>query len=311
MCGASVPIIGSKLKNEMNKSNIQLANNLVWIGAVLVFSAVFPLFGQSNDLQSDDFFTETCEETCPHSIKECHYERAQIFLYRAILGAPLACSMIKSSELNALGKLERQVLGIEELSNAVGQLSEKSAKYYKWKLELASAKIELAETYRNKDDYEDFINILDEAGCIYFSIAEQTVHSNNSYLIRTAAIGLIRTGRSLDAVRILKAWSTDDPERSYLIAESLFSLGNRSAASTEYESWISTGCNSKLALIVNNGYRDTWTFLPSRQAADLSLCEQLPMELRSRLENLHRQYGHPNNLPRKSIPSDLFRNLIL
>ena len=173
---------------------------------------------------------------------------------------------------------------------------------------IAYGQVSLARAYTDKKQFALAASTMSNAAEVYKRIEAKTLadayphitspdterHRRQDALIEVA-VGLIRCGQPIRALAVLENVSEQNPERTYLRAEVLFSLGDRPHAGEIYEQWIRSGCDYRYRMITSG---TDWTFLGRLIKGKLpSYCEMLPKELRARLDELHEQFGHPNNLP--------------
>jgi tetratricopeptide (TPR) repeat protein len=168
----------------------------------------------------------------------------------------------------------------------------------------AGAFIELGQTYLRRGDTTRAEEAFSSAQNIYRTLLQAAPRPDS---IAAIAIGFLRSGDPKDSIIAAAELNQHSPMRTYLIAEALFSLGDREGAAREYTAWIDTGCASPLIAMTNDDYGEGWwTYLFSNDKS-LGACEQLPAELRTRLEALRDQTGHLGNLPKSNKPPPLYQ----
>lgn len=277
-------------------------NNLLSvIGAISIFSFSFCVSGQDKPLQQEKQ-QDLCNKECIKSIGLCHLQTA-LYLIHGRDPAESECLRTELSSLDTLEERPRLLLGIKELNSVIANPSGINVELNVVELELANAKIELAHTFFDTGNIDDAEKAMKEAGEVYLRLYKE---KKSQDVALKAVTGLLRSGMTIDALKILSEFSPTDPNRSYLMAEALFSIGNRKSAAAQYEHWIKLDCQSEAIMILNDEYGKRWSLLLLSKPKKQSPCEQLPQELRSRLETLKQQFGHPNNLPVRSYAGTLF-----
>jgi hypothetical protein len=220
------------------------------------------------------------------------------------------CIKAEHASLDTLDPIGRTEQGIRELEAVVSQPSGVVLSQTELRLEMAAAKTALSKLYLASGNLVKADRTMQDAVASYLLLSPKDNGASTSQsLITKIAIGLIRCGKGLDALRELNRLPINNPDRAYLSAEIFFNLGSREISADKYEQWIALGCKSELVMLTNDEYGSNWTFLLEPKPKDFGLCEQLPVELRSRFDSLFQQFAHPNNLPTKNFPSILFRHL--
>ena len=247
----------------------------------------------------------SCEKSCSISIGECHLQRAGYLLHGYDKSAA-DCVRAEFPSFDALSPVARAVLGIKEIDAAVANPGGLEKYVNDLRLEQAGARIALANLYLKEEKTEAAKSSFVEAGSFYLSLFQAARGSANFVELGPAiAAGLLRSGMPVEALEVLKALP-ESSARAYLAAEVFFSIGNRQAAAENYEKWISSDCQFDPVMLLNDEYGRKWTLLIQASSSKLSRCEQVPQELRSRLETLNEVFRHPNNLPARSYPAILF-----
>jgi len=243
-----------------------------------------------------------CEETCPTSPGRCHWQIAQYLFHGGEATLP-PCFDSRQTSVSDLKPTARVLLGIQQLNLALANPSGITRSLLAVHMEKAAAYVNLAHLYFEAHDSQAASAALGSAAREYRSILSDLTNEPSQELIDRLASGLIRAGAPLDAIMALERLPVSDSSRSYLAAEALFSLGDRSGAALYYETWIAGGCQSDIYMVTYNEYGRLWTLLPLKRPSTQTRCEQLPAELRVRLETLREQFRHPDNIPRNSYPS--------
>jgi tetratricopeptide (TPR) repeat protein len=272
---------------------------LLVVGAITIFS--FCANGQDNAPQKETG-QDVCNKECVKSVGLCHLQKA-LYLIHGRDTTEIECIRTELHSLDALEEVPKLLLGIKEINAAIANPLGINVELSSIKLELAGAKITLAHTFFDLGNIDDAEKAMKEAGEIYLTLFKEK--KSQSIVLKVAA-GLLRCGMTIDALKILKELPPTDPNRNYLMGEAFYSIGDRKNAANNYEDWIKLDCQSEAIMLLNDEYGKKWSLLLLSKPEKQSPCEQLPQELRSRLETLKQQFGHPNNLPIQSYPGTLF-----
>jgi tetratricopeptide (TPR) repeat protein len=204
----------------------------------------------------------------------------------------------------SMDAISRFRLAIEELDLAMADKTWSSKDVLHMQFDKAATEISLGRAFIEAGDLQLAGQAFQQSADIYEKLAASLDDSPNSHLsLVEVSAGLIRCGKPLNALKILARLSANDDDGLYLRGEAMMVMGDRENAAALYEKWISTGCSSHLAFLADDEFGKRWSFLLNMKPKDQTKCEQLPQELRSRLETLRTQFGHPNNLPVRSFPS--------
>ena len=247
----------------------------------------------------------SCEKSCSISPGECHLQKAG-YLLHGYEKSVADCVRPEFPFFEALSPVARTVLGIKEIDAAVANPVGLEKYMNDLRLEQAGARIALARLYLKEEKTEAAKSSFLEAGSLYLSFFQAARGAANFVELGPAiAGGLLRSGMPVEALEVLKVLP-ESSARAYLTAEVFFSIGNRQAAAENYEKWISSDCQFDPVMLLNDEYGRKWTLLIQGRPSMLSRCEQVPQELRSRLETLNEVFRHPDNLPARSYPGILF-----
>lgn len=278
-----------------------MSKNLIVLG--FVFSIAITAAGQN---KSASALPAACENACSIPSGLCHFQRAS-YLLHGREDSMADCIRSDAQLFDTLAPITRTLLGIEELDKVIANPSGVTGRLIDLRFEQAAARIVLARLHLNARETDDAERAMKEAGTVYLSLFQ--AERGSSTFAESGpkiAAGLLRCGMATDALRVLSALPPGSSARAYLTAEAFFSIGDRQAASQSYEQWIASGCQSDVVMLLDDEYGRRWTLLLTSKPAKQSRCEQIPQELRSRLETLNQLFHHPNNLPVRSYPGDLF-----
>jgi hypothetical protein len=250
----------------------------------------------------------SCDAHCPESHGFCHW-RLAVFFLRGIEAELPQCVSAQLSALKNLDSTHRILLGIRELDAAISNPAGIEQPISELQLEKGGAYIDLAHSYNAAGDMQSAQAAFRNAVGVYQSIETGKGTSSRDGIAGRIASGMIRANDPMAAISSLQNLPQSNPDRLYLTAEALFAVQNRADAAKYYELWIKNGCNSHLYMLTDDSYGEKWSLLLLKQPTKQSKCEQLPAELRSRLETLNHQFGHPNNIPAHSYPATLFRSV--
>jgi hypothetical protein len=238
---------------------------------------------------------------------KCHYRRS-VFLLHDTYDANDRQFLPDLDTINSMAKRERLLLGMAELKVVSDDPTGINLPRYGVELEQASARLSLAYYYERNRDFSAFERERELARQQFLALFTQASSSepDKLRLAPTIALRLLRCGASADALRVTSALNENDSARDYITAEIQFSLGDRKGASESYERWLKSGCEYEPMMLLSDEYGKKWGLLLRSQPSNQKRCEQLPTEIRTRLENLYEIYGHPNNLPKRSFPATIF-----
>ncbi|HMJ09082.1 MAG TPA: hypothetical protein VK468_08755 [Pyrinomonadaceae bacterium] len=273
---------------------------------VSIVSTVAVIRAQT-DLQKDSH----CERLCLNSVVQCHFKKANYLLRnRVAINDDIAQCIADEFEKSKLEPPARLRLGVAEMEKTMAQPGGLPLTRTELGLMLADAKVSLAHRYLESNELESSEAFTKEAVNLYISLIPKDSDTAKSQdLVLRIAVGLIQCGRSAEALKVIHKIPTGNAAVAYLSAEAFFALASRGLAAAEYEKWINLGCKSEFMMLLTNEYHEQWTFLGRTEPPGLTICEQMPTELRSRLETLRRQFGHPNNIPERSFPGPFYRGL--
>jgi hypothetical protein len=277
----------------------------------LGFLAIAALFvaslgSQSHERQSSTVHMPSCEDSCQSSLGFCHW-RLAIYLLRGYETELPQCIRAQLNDFRNLEAGPRILLGIQELDAALASPAGITQSMNDLLIEKGDAYIDLAHSYIATGDFRAASDSHKKSVQVYLTVKlEQVGSTQRDEVICRIASGMIRAGDALDAMGYLRNLYPTSPDRLYLTAESLFALQDHADAANYYELWIKDGCKSRPYMLTNDEYGEKWSLLLSRQPANQTKCEQLPEELRLRLQTLRVKFGHPNNLPVNSYPAIVF-----
>jgi tetratricopeptide (TPR) repeat protein len=241
----------------------------------------------------------------------CHDERATALLFGKW------CSDGQEKVVTAMDLASKLRLGILELEmEASLHPNPNDVQEQNIQATIGGAEILLARIYMQQDRFEQAEVELSKATKVYRQLVTNILADAYPHqtppdpeveqhrrvdLLLDIAVGLIRCGKQLESIALLAKIPSNDKERMYLRAEALFSMGDRADAARVYEEWINMGCHYRLRMFTDDEYGyPAWTILwnmGTRRVNKTSPCENLPPELRARLEDLRQRYDHPKNLP--------------
>lgn len=274
------------------------------VALLIPASTLLPQARSSSDVQ-----LPSCDGHCPGSPGFCHW-RLAVYLLRGTETEFPQCVVAQLGALKSLDSTQRILLGIKELDASISNPAGIKQPIGELQFEKGGAYIDLAHSYESAGDLQSAQTAFRNAVSVYHSIEiGKGTSSGGDGMAGRIASGMIRAGDYTAAISSLRNLSESNPDRLYLTAEALFALQNPADAANYYERWIKSGCNSHLYMITDDSYGEKWSLLLLKQPAKQSKCEQLPAELRSRLETLNHQSGHPNNIPVHSYPATLFRSV--
>jgi hypothetical protein len=248
----------------------------------------------------------SCVVSCIVSSGLCHHQRALYFLRGYEYSLP-KCLLSDLHSLPHAEDVSRIKLGLHELEVAIANPSGLAETNMQLRIEKAEALTALAYAQISSGEPGPAGQSMDQAAAAYHVLVREEGESREfEALIPRIAVGFIRCGRAADALSLLIRRRPNDPDRLYLWAEASFSIGARKDAARTYEDWIAGGCQSEVTMLTNDEFGVRWTLLFSKKPEHLSRCEQLPSELRTRLETLRQQFHHPDNLPPHNYDAMLF-----
>ncbi|MBX3281993.1 MAG: hypothetical protein KF756_05895, partial [Acidobacteria bacterium] len=264
-------------------------------------------------LRAQDSVT-VCASMCSKD-GDCYFEKAMYSLhgYEYSDRDRLACLDPEyKKETDALPQLARTINGVRDLESAVKDPIRTHLTKRDLLFELAAAKTYLSQVYFETNDLQSAERSMTEASDIYLSLADLNKNEKNAgTLIPKIVAGLLRCSKPVAALKVLSQLPGDSADRAYLTAEIYFSLGDRKLAAKAYEDWITLGCSDQLFMSLYDAYGQRWMLMYKKSNKKQSLCRQLPLELRTRVEALRMQFGHPNNIPVQGDPAKLFPALRL
>jgi hypothetical protein len=274
------------------------------IVCVLLFLGGSAVAQQSGSLGAESLLPN-CDASCVPSPGICHHQRAA-YLLRGFEYSMPECLLSQVRSLSRAGEAPRIEQGLVELEKAISDPSGLRATRTELQVERADALISLAYAQIRATQPRLAGETMKRAEAAYQAIVEPTGESQEvKPVLPRIAEGLIRSGAIPGALTLLTRLPPSDPQRLYLWAEALFSIGAREDAANGYEQWIVAGCSTP-TMLTDNEFGEQWTLLSSKKPANLKPCEQLPKELRTRLETLRQEFHHPNNLPAQNHEGILF-----
>jgi tetratricopeptide (TPR) repeat protein len=249
--------------------------------------------------------TETCEQACSRNYAECHYEHAQVLLTGTRQDAS-DCLRLYEKNIASMDNLKRVQESVTELDAAIIGESWPEATKTRLQFEKAASLIAEAGMQVNRGEISVASAALSRACDIYVAQASSQINQGNDDTTAQLATGFLRCGRPISGLETLNRLQKNSSEKMYLTAELLFAIGQREEAAVAYEKWIAAGCISPLDMLSKNEFGEKWTFMYMTSPPGQTKCQQLPSELRIRLETLQGEFAHPANLPKKSYPARPF-----
>jgi hypothetical protein len=158
------------------------------------------------------------------------------------------------------------------------------------------------------EDLQAATQYLELAAASYEGAAERATESknvDNENELLEAVIGLIRSGKLIQALRVVGLMDSKSGERLYLTASLYSIMGERRRAGLLFERWLTNGCKSTFPLLTYNELGSRVLLGDPKSASGAPACERLPAELRGQLQDLREDTGHPNNLPAINFPPEL------
>jgi hypothetical protein len=143
-------------------------------------------------------------------------------------------------------------------------------------------------------------DLLRSAAVSYIKMSKLLNANSTSEQVAVVANGLSQSGRSDLALELLLSRYdiNDDPVLEHLFADILAMYPTRQlAAGLAYERWIAKGCKGYLYTLD----RPSW-IAKRKNILKFGQCANLPTGIRSRLEALRNETGHPKNLPKRNFP---------
>lgn len=246
-----------------------------------------------------------CDSDCSHKSGACHLERAQLLL-KGDVGDSSVCSQAFAKTLETMSREDRLRRSVLELDEAISAEDVLPSDLTMAKFDKAAVLVVLGGKQLSVGDPTGAEHRFSDAAAIYMGLLNASTVDAPSEQLSKIAVGLLRCGRPTQAFEAIDRLPSRSADREYLTAEALMVIGQRKLAASAYENWISGGCASRLSLLADDEFGERWVFLPLRTPRDQTKCEQMPSELRSRLSTLQTEYGHPDNIPQKSFPSEPF-----
>lgn len=238
----------------------------------------------------------------------CHMRIAN-YLLHGNRAQTESCRLIAMGEVRSMEPDAKTLLAIAELQLALDVGVDSAVQREEILFEQAAAYIRLSGQYDERADYERSTRSLDSSASIYLALFDRlSVRVDFAETVPRIVAGLLRCGRLSDALSMLEKLPEGNSAREYLTAEILFSRGNRRAAALGYEKWLASGCTFDEVMLMN----DEFGLVSSRwllsRPINQTRCEQIPLELVTRLDSLNRWYGHPANLPKRRFPAIIVRD---
>lgn len=262
----------------------------------LLFCAQLPLVAQLG--------TEQCLEWCKANQPECHMLRSNVYLDVSHFQSD-ACWAEFKLEAKTLSRREQLERSLQELQLAASNQTWAKQQGGDLLIEIADRQMIVGHELLKAKDITSSDRVLDEASVKYLDILKTkgSIHLSHDQFVKIA-VGLIRCGHLVDSLAALDNLDAKDGERLYLSAEVLNELGERELAAEKFQEWIHGGCISTFPLLTNNEFHPVWgiLYLPSK-----SMCEQIPSQVWSEMQELNKQFEIPMNLPAHNQPPELMR----
>ena len=241
-----------------------------------------------------------CNQWCLAQPGKCHLVRADAYLGHGRSVDELCWDSFKEAA-RCLPYREALKRGIAELKVAAADPGVSPDDLREYRVEIAESTMNLGHELIRNNELVEGGRLLDEAAEEFRVELAIKAHSElEKYQNHRIVVGLLRCGHPLDALAATSSIDSADQDRLYLKAVALTQLGERKPAAKVYEQWIRAGCESDFDLILNDDKGLIWDL---GRRVGRSPCASLPVEVRSTLEALRDQFGHPNNLPaHNSIP---------
>jgi tetratricopeptide (TPR) repeat protein len=238
-----------------------------------------------------------CKSRCANLTPECNV-RIAFYLIHGTDMSDTSCPEIRS---NKISRLEGLALAIKFLGRAIANHKGTGVKLSVLHLDKAAVYIEMGQLFTQSGRFSKASTAFQRAVLTYRSMRLQAKRSKDEELLLAISSGLLRAGKAVESLSVLSDVEYKRADKAYLSAEAYFSLGNREAAAGLYEQWVGLGCKSKTTMVLNDEYGSRWALLISSKPEVQNPCEQLPTEVRSRLETLKSQFGRPKNLPARNF----------
>lgn len=191
---------------------------------------------------------------------------------------------------------DKPVRGIAELKAAAADPGVSQNDLREYRVEIAESTMNLGHKLIRNNELVEGGRLLDEAAEEFRAELAIKAHSElEKYQNHRIVVGLLRCGHPLDALAATSSIDSADQDRLYLKAVALMQLGERKLAAKVYEQWIQAGCKSDFDLVFNDDKELLWENLGGHIGSPP--CASLPVEVRSALEALKGEFGHPSNLP--------------
>jgi hypothetical protein len=188
------------------------------------------------------------------------------------------------------------VRGIAELKAAAADPGVSQNDLREYRVEIAESTMNLGHKLIRNNELAEGGRLLDDAAEKFRAELAIKAHSElEKYQNHRIVVGLLRCGHPLDALSATSFMDSADQDRLYLKAIALTQLGERKLAAKVYEQWIQAGCKSDFDLVFNDDKELLWENLGGHIGSPP--CASLPVEVRSALEALKGEFGHPSNLP--------------
>ncbi len=286
----------------------------LWISCVLRFFRVLPLAAvvlsaPEATAQSGAVPEEagpSCSSSCPGKDGGlCHFALGMFFLRGITNGLP---DCIRQQALIARpdGSLSAILRGIGELEAVSPDSSGLQVSFMDLQILRAGGFIALARRQVLEGNYSQGGEAMSAATKLYQGVLRQ--QSLAAKEIVKVVAGLIRTGAPVDAVSALARLPALDPQRPYMMAEALFSMGDRTGAAEQYSKWIALKCASEPVMLSFDEYGEQqWVYLQRKDSRRSDACQTLPQELRARLEALKLETPYLAGLPKTNDAPVPFR----
>jgi len=273
-----------------------IKTSLVATAALALITMGFAARAQSVSAPAE--LSPNCSSLCPPESRGlCHFALGMYFLRGITQGLP-DCVTKQLPRVQPDGSTGPILRGIAELDDASRDGSGLQINPVDLQVIRAGGFIALSRRRIRDGVFQQSEEALSAARSIYHALLAQPATLTPGSIAKIA-VGFIQAGAPLDAMVALQQLGSDDPQREYLMAEALFSVGDRMGAARQYSRWIGLKCGSRPIMLSLDEYGEQqWTYLPRKGLAHPSPCETLPQELRARLEALQRETPYLGSLPK-------------
>jgi hypothetical protein len=248
-----------------------------------------------------------CDAWCGSHPAECHALKSSVLLDLSHWGNG-ACSNEFKAEMAGLTRHQELLRSLEEIQLAKGDPQWFAQNADRIHFEIALRQEILGHEALLSEDLQTATKYLELATASYEAAAERTAESKkvgNEDELLEAVIGIIRSGRPIQALRVVGLMDAKSEERLYLTASLYSIVGERRHAGLLFERWLTNGCKSTFPLLTYNELGSRVLLGDPKSASGAPACERLPAELRGQLQDLREDTGHPDNLPAVNFPPEL------